>query len=142
MRGVRSFTLVPSLSVSTNSDTGTGLSGAAYFGVAIFRTMSRNGGAGLHPADFFRPEPPPRQELYSLRRRQCTVTLRWIPVLILAQLGTLGLIQAQLKNQEHWVATWATAQTLVRQAPPRPATTPPDATTAPATTPPEIAARG
>jgi lysophospholipase L1-like esterase len=70
------------------------------------------------------------------------VTLRWIPVLVLAQLGTLGLIQAQPKGQERWVATWATAQALVRQAPPRPATTPPDATTAPATTPPEIAARG
>ena len=35
MRGVRSFTLVPSLSVSTNSETGTGLSEAAYFGFAI-----------------------------------------------------------------------------------------------------------
>jgi lysophospholipase L1-like esterase len=70
------------------------------------------------------------------------VTLRWIPVLVLAQLGTLGLIQAQPKGQERWVATWATAQALVRQAPARPAATPPDATTAPATTPPEIAARG
>src|ERR1017187_4820887 len=59
-----------------------------------------------------------------MRRRQCTVTLRWIPVLVLAQLGTLGLIQAQPKNQEHWVATWATAQTLVRQAPARPPATP------------------
>jgi lysophospholipase L1-like esterase len=70
------------------------------------------------------------------------VTLRWIPVLVLAQLGTLGLIQAQPKGQEHWVATWATAQTLVRQAPARPAATPADSPTAPATTPQEIAARG
>ena len=70
------------------------------------------------------------------------MTLRWIPVLVLAQLGTLGLIQAQSKGQERWVATWATAQTLVRQAPARPAETPADATTSPATTPQEIAARG
>src|ERR1039457_823682 len=58
---------------------------------------------------------------------QCTVTLRVIPVLVLAQLGTLGLIQAQPKNQEHWVATWATAHTLVRQTPARPPATPADA---------------
>jgi lysophospholipase L1-like esterase len=57
-------------------------------------------------------------------------------------LGTLGLVQAQPKGQERWVATWATAQTLVRQAPPPPAATPADAPTAPATTPQEIAARG
>jgi hypothetical protein len=44
MRGVRSFTLVPSLSVSTSSDTGTGLSEAAYFGFAIFRMTSITGG--------------------------------------------------------------------------------------------------
>jgi lysophospholipase L1-like esterase len=70
------------------------------------------------------------------------VTLRWIPVLVLAQLGSLGLIQAQPKGQEHWVATWATAQTLIRQAPARPAATPAESPTAPATTPQEIAARG
>ena len=70
------------------------------------------------------------------------MTLRWIPVLVLAQLGTLGLVQAQPKGQERWVATWATAQTLVRQAPPPPAATPAVAPTAPATTPQEIAARG
>lgn len=52
------------------------------------------------------------------------MTLRWIPVLVLAQLGTLGPIEAQQKGQEHWVATWATAQTLVRQAPARPSATP------------------
>ena len=70
------------------------------------------------------------------------MTLRWIPVLVLAQLGTLGLVQAQPKGQERWVATWATAQTLVRQAPARPAAAPADSPTAPATTPQEIAARG
>ena len=71
------------------------------------------------------------------------MTLRWIPVLVLAQLGTLGLVQAQPKGQERWVATWATAQTLVRQAPPRPAATPAaDAPASPTTTPQEIAARG
>src|ERR1035437_2107305 len=43
MRGVRSFTLVPPLSVSTSSDLGTGLPEAAYFGFAIFRTMSITG---------------------------------------------------------------------------------------------------
>ena len=68
------------------------------------------------------------------------MTLRWIPVLVLAQLGTLSLIQAQSKGQERWVATWATAQTLVRQA--RPAAPPAEAATSPATTPQEIAARG
>src|ERR1017187_2611264 len=71
-----------------------------------------------------------------MRRRQCTVTLRWIPVLVLAQLGTLGLIQAQPKNQEHWVATWATAQTLVRQAPARPPAPPPPPPASPAADPP------
>lgn len=35
MRGMRRFTLVPSLSVATSSDTGTGLSETAYFGFAI-----------------------------------------------------------------------------------------------------------
>lgn len=77
------------------------------------------------------------------------MTLRWIPVLVLAQLGTLGLIEAQLKGQEHWVATWATAQTLVRPAAPaaiavQPNTLPaPAATpTGPATTPQAIGARG
>ena len=70
------------------------------------------------------------------------MTLRWIPVLVLAQLGTLGLIQAQPKNQEHWVATWATAQTLVRQAPARPPATPAVAPAGAATTAQTIGARG
>jgi lysophospholipase L1-like esterase len=70
------------------------------------------------------------------------VTLRWIPVLVLAQLGTLGLIQAQPKNQEHWVATWATAQTLVRQAPARPPATPAVAPAGAAATAQTIGARG
>jgi len=70
------------------------------------------------------------------------VTLRWIPVLVLAQLGTFGLIQAQPKGQDRWVATWATAQALVRPAPARPAAPTADATTSPAATPQEIGARG
>jgi lysophospholipase L1-like esterase len=70
------------------------------------------------------------------------VTLRWIPVLVLAQLGTLGPIEAQQKGQEHWVATWATAQTLVRQAPARPPATPAAAPAGPATTPQAIGAQG
>ena len=37
MRGTRRLTLVPSLSVSTNSATGTGLSEAVYLGFAIWR---------------------------------------------------------------------------------------------------------
>jgi len=67
----------------------------------------------------------------------------------LAQLGTLGPIQAQPKGQEHWVATWATAQTLVRPAAPASVTVQPSAAPAPgsapavpATTPREIAERG
>jgi hypothetical protein len=32
------------------------------------------------------------------------VTLRWILVLVLAQLGNLGLMEAQPKGQERWVA--------------------------------------
>ena len=67
------------------------------------------------------------------------MTLRWIPVLVLAQLGTLDLVQAQPKGQERWVATWATAQTLVRQAAARPAA---DAAPPPANSPQTIAARG
>src|ERR1035437_9638848 len=66
----------------------------------------------------------------------CTVTLRWIPVLVLAQLGYLGLIQAQPKGQQRWVATWATAQTLIRPAPARPPATPAAAPAGPTTTPP------
>src|SRR5260370_26465604 len=65
--------------------------------------------------------------------------LRWIPVLVLAQVGNLGLV-AQPKGQERWVATWATAQTLVRAARPNPPATPPPA--GPATTPQAIGARG
>src|ERR1022692_3061555 len=39
MRGTRRLTLVPSLSVATSSDTGTGLSLTAYFGFAIFGSL-------------------------------------------------------------------------------------------------------
>jgi lysophospholipase L1-like esterase len=71
------------------------------------------------------------------------VTLRWIAVLVLAQLGNLGLIQAQPKGQERWVATWATAQTLVRPAPARPPATPAaEASAGPAMTPQAVGARG
>jgi lysophospholipase L1-like esterase len=73
------------------------------------------------------------------------VTLRWIPVLILAQVGNLGLMSAQPKGQERWVATWATAQNLVRQQPARPpaaADAPPPAPAGPAITPQAVGARG
>ena len=70
------------------------------------------------------------------------MTLRWIPVLVLAQLGNLGLIQAQPKGQQRWVATWATAQTLVRPAPARPPATPAAAPAGPTTTPQTVGARG
>jgi lysophospholipase L1-like esterase len=65
------------------------------------------------------------------------VTQRWIPVLVLAQLGGLGLIQAQPKGEERWVATWGTAQALVRPA--TPAAPPP---AGPPTTAQAIGARG
>ena len=70
------------------------------------------------------------------------MTQRWIPVFILA---STGLIQAQPKAPEHWVATWATAQALVRPIPPpRPAGAPAPAATpsGPATTPQVVNSRG
>ena len=70
------------------------------------------------------------------------MTLRWIPVLVLAQLGSFGLIA---KDQERWVATWATAQNLVRVAPARPPATPPSTAaepSGPATTTQAVGARG
>ena len=73
------------------------------------------------------------------------MTQRWIPVLVLAQLGNVGLMEAQTKGQERWVATWATAQALVRQAPARQVTAAAPAAAAPAgpaTTPQAIGARG
>ena len=77
------------------------------------------------------------------------MTLRWIPVLVLAQLGSLGPIEAQPKGQERWVATWATAQTLVRPAAPANITAQSNTVPAPAanlsgpaTTPQAIGARG
>ena len=70
------------------------------------------------------------------------MTLRSVSVLVIAQLGTLGLIQAQTKGQEHWVATWATAQNLVRQAPARPSAAPAAAPATPATSAQTIGARG
>jgi hypothetical protein len=59
-------------------------------------------------------------------------------------LGNVGLMQAQNKGQERWVATWATAQALVRQAPARQVTAaaPAAAPAGPATTPQAIGARG
>ena len=68
------------------------------------------------------------------------MTLRWIPVLVLAQVGSLGLV-AQPRGQEHWVATWATAQTLVRAPRPNPPAAP-AAPAGPAATPQAINARG
>jgi lysophospholipase L1-like esterase len=60
----------------------------------------------------------------------------------LAQLGNLGLMEAQPKGQERWVATWATAQTLVRQAPLLPPAAPAAAPAGPTTTPQTVGARG
>jgi lysophospholipase L1-like esterase len=65
---------------------------------------------------------------------------RWIPVLVLAQAANLGLVVAQPKSQERWVATWATAQTLVRAPRPNPPTPPPPE--GPTATPQAINARG
>ena len=73
------------------------------------------------------------------------MTQRWIPILVLAQLGNVGLMEAQTKGQERWVATWATAQALVRQAPARQVTAaaaPAPAPAGPAATPQAIGARG
>jgi lysophospholipase L1-like esterase len=72
------------------------------------------------------------------------VMQRWIPILVLAQLGNVGLMEAQNKGQERWVATWATAQSLVRPAPARQVTAaaPAPAPAGPAATPQAIAARG
>jgi lysophospholipase L1-like esterase len=73
------------------------------------------------------------------------VKLRWFSVLVLAQLGALGQLVAQ--GQERWVATWATAQALVRPAAPaRPqgsaAAPAAGAPAGPANTPQAIGARG
>jgi len=46
--------------------------------------------------------------------------LRLAMLLALAQLGHVALMEAQTKSQDHWVATWTTAQLLVR-TPPGPA---------------------
>ena len=72
------------------------------------------------------------------------MTQRWIPVLVLAQLANVGLMEAQTKGQERWVATWATAQALVRQAPARQVTAAAaaPAPAGPAATPQAIGARG
>src|SRR4051794_33541275 len=72
-------------------------------------------------------------------------TLRWSSVLILAEVAALGPAAAQ--GQERWVATWATAQALVRLSPPvRPpgtAAAPAAAVpSGPATTPQAIGAHG
>jgi lysophospholipase L1-like esterase len=74
-----------------------------------------------------------------------------LSILVLCQLGHLTFLQAQPKNQEHWVATWGTAQLLARTPPgggrgpaqPAPAAapaTPPAAAAAP--TPQSIGGRG
>ena len=46
------------------------------------------------------------------------VKLRIGLVVVLAQLGQVALLQAQQTNREHWVATWVTAQNIVRNPPP------------------------
>ena len=60
-------------------------------------------------------------------------------VLALAALGHLTFVPAQQKGQEHWVATWTTAEMLART--PAPAQAPPLAPTGPPT-PQSINARG
>lgn len=47
--------------------------------------------------------------------------LRFTLILALAVLSHFTFVQAQGTGQEHWVATWATAQLLVRTPPPPPA---------------------
>ena len=44
--------------------------------------------------------------------------LRIALVIVLAQLGQLALLRAQQTDREHWVATWVTAQNIVRNPPP------------------------
>jgi lysophospholipase L1-like esterase len=52
------------------------------------------------------------------------MTLRLTILLVLAQLGHFNVIEGKDKGPEHWVATWTTAQNLVRVLP-APAATPP-----------------
>jgi lysophospholipase L1-like esterase len=44
--------------------------------------------------------------------------LRFAILLALLQLGHVALVEAQSRTPEHWVATWTTAQLLVRTPPP------------------------
>jgi lysophospholipase L1-like esterase len=60
-------------------------------------------------------------------------------LLVAAQLGFFTVAQAQRKSPDHWVATWATAELLVRTPPPAPAAIP--AAAAPAA-PPKAAPAG
>ena len=53
--------------------------------------------------------------------------LRLATLLILAQLGHFTCIEAQQKGQEHWVATWTTAELLARTPAPQPAAAQPAA---------------
>ena len=65
-------------------------------------------------------------------------------ILVVCQLSHVAFLQAQSKNQEHWVATWGTAQLLARTPPggrsEAQAAPPPAQTAAP--TPQSIAGRG
>ena len=45
--------------------------------------------------------------------------LRLTMLLALAPLGHFAMIEAQSRGPEHWVATWTTAQLLVRTPPAR-----------------------
>jgi lysophospholipase L1-like esterase len=56
--------------------------------------------------------------------------LRFTMLVVLAQLGRMAALHAQSGEQEHWVATWTTAQLLVRPAL-APAPAPAAATAAP-----------
>jgi len=44
--------------------------------------------------------------------------LRWTLIVVLAQAGAVTMLHAQKGGPEHWVATWTTAQLLVRTPPP------------------------
>jgi lysophospholipase L1-like esterase len=72
------------------------------------------------------------------------VKLRIALVIVLAQLGQLALLQAQQTDREHWVATWVTAQNIVRNPPPaaRPPAPAAPAEAAPAAPPRPMGMRG
>ena len=68
--------------------------------------------------------------------------LRIAWVIVLAQLAQLALLQAQQTDREHWVATWVTAQNIVRNPPPAARPPVPAAPAAPAAPPRPMGIRG